>query len=177
MEPARGEAMRNRCGWIRKISTPMVSTAIALVAASGVGRAATLTPVLQESPKSPGVAVPNVLSVELSEQIAAQGSNPVENPMSVDLGSGITLSVPFYSGLGGLCPRCSRGAYEELKQAHHLEHVIPNHDGGGVLLSVGRSAPSFPGGGGLAAWRRPEGRRAMGGGFASLTPHARCCGR
>jgi hypothetical protein len=94
--------MWQRCGWRGEIST----AAVALVAMVSVGRAASLTPVLQANPKSPGFSVPNVLSVELSEAIAAQGSNRVENPMSVDLGNGTTLTVPFYGydGDGPLLP-------------------------------------------------------------------------
>jgi hypothetical protein len=94
--------MWQRCGWIGEIST----AAVAIVAMVSLGRAASLTPVLQANPKSPGISVPNVLSVELGEKIAAQGSSRVENPMSVDLGNGVTLMVPFYGydGDGPLLP-------------------------------------------------------------------------
>src|SRR5262249_37321004 len=80
----------------RRVRTRSIWTAATLVAMASVGRAASLTPVLQANPKNPGISVPNVLSVELSEEIVAQGSNRVENPSSVDLGNGITLTVPFY---------------------------------------------------------------------------------
>jgi hypothetical protein len=63
--------------------TPRVlalAIALPLAAGSGFSAAAGLTPVPLANPKSPGVAVPNVLSPELAEKIVAQGSTPLENP-------------------------------------------------------------------------------------------------
>jgi len=70
--------------------------------------------------------------------------------------------------------RRAGSAYRELKEAHHFESVIPNYDGedsdklGGVLLSVGRCAPSVPCGRRTPARRKPHGGREVGGGLASL---------
>jgi len=50
-----------------------------ILTATGAG-AQGLTPVPNANPKSPGVPVPNFLSVELAEIVRAQGSMPLENP-------------------------------------------------------------------------------------------------
>src|SRR5262249_30048025 len=88
--------MRDVYRWLHGLGRAVTAAAIAIVATSAAARAAALTPVVHANPKTLGISVPNVLSVELSEQVVAQGSNPVENPLSVDLGDGTLMSVPFY---------------------------------------------------------------------------------
>jgi hypothetical protein len=48
------------------------------------------------NPKSPGVAVPNALTPELVEVVAAQGSHRLENPATVDVGGGRTAGITYY---------------------------------------------------------------------------------
>ena len=63
---------------------PPLSLALAVAAAAASASAAGADPtnVPNANPKSPGIAAPNVLSPELIETIAAQGSNPIENPVA-----------------------------------------------------------------------------------------------
>jgi hypothetical protein len=58
------------------------------------------------NPKSPGLTSPNVLPPELIESPVAQGSVPVENPATVDLGDGTTTTITNYGydGDGPLMP-------------------------------------------------------------------------
>src|SRR5262245_618117 len=88
--------MRDVYQWFHGMSRVVAGAGLGSAATGAAAHAAALTPVLHANPKTPGIAVPNILSVELSERIAAQGSNPVENPLSVDLGDGTLLTVPFY---------------------------------------------------------------------------------
>jgi hypothetical protein len=80
--------------------------ALAVAAASASAAWADPTNVANANPKSPGMAAPNVLSPELIATIVAQGSNPLENPGTVDLGGGSSVTVPFYGyyGDGTLLP-------------------------------------------------------------------------
>src|SRR5215468_3733883 len=72
-----------------------------IVAATGASTVwADPTNVPNAQPKSPGVAVPNALSPELIETIAAQGSNPLENPADVDLGGGASVKITHYGYYG-----------------------------------------------------------------------------
>jgi hypothetical protein len=58
--------------------------------------AAPLTAVPNANPKSPGFSAPNSLSPELVEAVVAQGSHRLENPASVTLPNGSTVSLPYY---------------------------------------------------------------------------------
>jgi hypothetical protein len=84
---------------------------LALVAAVAAASAAGADPthptnVPSAQPKSPGMAVPNALSPELTATIAAQGGNPLENPADVDLGGGTLVKITHYGyyGDGTLLP-------------------------------------------------------------------------
>jgi hypothetical protein len=55
-----------------------------------------LHPVLAANPKSPGVTVPTILPPELIQTVAAQGSNVVENPATIDLGNGTSVTIGHY---------------------------------------------------------------------------------
>src|SRR5262249_32738065 len=72
----------------------LVVSCSCLVAAGAL--AAPLTNVPNANPKHPGFSAPNSLSPELVEAVVAQGSNPLENPASVTLPDGTTVSLPFY---------------------------------------------------------------------------------
>src|SRR5262245_53679887 len=70
------------CGWTGVVGSIMLGVAL------GAGAAhAQLTPVANANPKMVGFNAPNVLSPELVELIAAQGSTPLENG---------TALIPFY---------------------------------------------------------------------------------
>jgi hypothetical protein len=58
--------------------------------------AAPLTHVPNANPKVTGQSAPNVLSPELAENIVAQGAHALENPASVTLPGGTTVTLPFY---------------------------------------------------------------------------------
>ena len=55
-----------------------------------------LHPVLAANPKSAGVTVPTILPPELIQTVAAQGSNVVENPATIDLGNGTSVTIGHY---------------------------------------------------------------------------------
>jgi hypothetical protein len=76
-----------------------------------------LHPVVSANPKIVGSPSPNVLPPELIEVAAAQGSIPVENPTTVDLGGGVTATVTHYGydNDGPLLP-----APGDLPSATHL---------------------------------------------------------
>src|SRR5262245_37916172 len=69
-------------GWTRVVGSSMLAVALCAGAAH-----AQLTPVADANPKKVGFAAPNVLSPELVEVIAAQGSTPLENG---------TAPIPYY---------------------------------------------------------------------------------
>ena len=88
-----------------KLKTRVVpSIALTLLATAAV--ADTLAGVANANAKVAGQPVPNVLSPDLVEIVAVQGSQPLENPGIIDLGNGQSAAVPFYGyyGDGSLTP-------------------------------------------------------------------------
>jgi hypothetical protein len=73
---------------------------LAVAAAPVVASAADPTPVAAANPKAPGLAPPNVFSPELRGTPVVQGSHPVENPATVALGPGSSVTIPFYGFYG-----------------------------------------------------------------------------
>jgi hypothetical protein len=55
-----------------------------------------LHPVPAANTKTPGISSPNVLPPELVETLVAQGSQPLENPATVTLSGGGTLTIGHY---------------------------------------------------------------------------------
>ncbi len=81
--------------------------------------------------------------------------------------------LPLAQGLGGdRTPRRKRLPGTEGSASFRVRDPQPRWRGqrqlGGVLLPIGRRAPSLRCGRGTPAWRRREGSRAMGGGLASV---------
>ncbi len=73
------------------------------LAASVVGATLAAPPfsgVPAPNPKAAGLTTPNILTPELAEIVAAQGSNPLENPAPVDLGGGSSIDVTHYGYYG-----------------------------------------------------------------------------
>jgi hypothetical protein len=77
-----------------------------------------LHPVPTPNPKAPGVASPNVLPPELIESPVAQGSVLLENPPTVTLGDGTSLTITHYGYDGGDGPLLP--APGDLPSATHL---------------------------------------------------------
>src|ERR1035437_6650105 len=75
------------------MSQTLISAAIA-AALTGGAFAAELTPVSSANPKTVGVTSPNVLSPELRQIVAAQGSILVENPTDTVKYYGYLSNVP-----------------------------------------------------------------------------------
>jgi hypothetical protein len=82
------------------------------LAASAVGATLAAPPFLgvpAPNPKATGFTAPNILTPELTEVVAAQGANALENPTTVDLGGGSSIEVTHYGYYGDgpfLAPPC-----------------------------------------------------------------------
>jgi len=76
-----------------------------------------LHPVQAANPKAVGVTVPTILPPELIQTPVAQGSNVVENPATIDLGTGTNIVIGHYGydGDGPLMP-----APGDLPSATHI---------------------------------------------------------
>src|SRR5256885_15915024 len=59
-----------------------------------------LHPVASANPKSPGVAPASLLSVELAQALAVQGSTLLENPATVTLSDGTSVVIDHYGYMG-----------------------------------------------------------------------------
>ena len=82
-------------------AAPAAASAVTRRAPDRVG----LTGVPSAVPKTPGVTAPNVLSPELIAVIAAQGSNPVENPQVLPIGDPAASVTHYgYDSDGPLVP-------------------------------------------------------------------------
>src|SRR5262245_41191815 len=122
--------------WMRGLGACVAAGVLATGTAVG---AAGLTPVPNANTKTTGFASPNVLSVELTEQIVAQGSFAVENPQMVDIGGGNTLTVVFYGydGDGPMLP-----APGDLPSATHtVEATKTEPDKNTYLVVAGQHGP------------------------------------
>ena len=81
------------------------ATAPAVSAVERDGRSVGLTGVPSANPKAAGVTVPNALSPELMAVVAAQGANPVENPMVLPVGEpAVSVTHYGYDSDGPLIP-------------------------------------------------------------------------
>jgi len=67
---------------------------------SGIAGNPGLHPVATANPKSPGVATASVLSVELAQVLAVQGSSLLENPATVTLSDGSSAVIDHYGYMG-----------------------------------------------------------------------------
>ena len=80
-------SFRTRWAVVALVATATVVALGAAVAGSSTPDPADLTSVPTAQPKAAGIAAPNVLSPQLTEVVAAQGSNRLENG---------TPEIPFY---------------------------------------------------------------------------------
>ncbi|HZR02638.1 MAG TPA: hypothetical protein VFA81_05645 [Burkholderiales bacterium] len=79
---------------IKKPFTPGAGALLAFVSTLGV--VGDLPDVPNANSKAPGIVAPSHLSVGLIQHVRAQGATSLENPMSIDLGNGNSVTVTHY---------------------------------------------------------------------------------
>lgn len=114
-----------------------VTTAVAapLVGHGSLG----IRSVASANPRMAGISSPNVLSPDLIESPVAQGSIPVENPVTVTLSDGTTATAAYYGydGNGPLLP-----AAGDLPSAtHRVEATKTEPDKNTYLVLYGQTGP------------------------------------
>ena len=96
-------------------------------------------PVAAANPRLVGISSPNVLPPELIETPVAQGSIPLENPTTVTLSDGTTITAAYYGydGNGPLLP-----AAGDLPSATHtVEATKTEPDKNVYLVLYGQTGP------------------------------------